>query len=329
MGLKSASRVADRGARPPRPWMLSRTPATLCAGRLSITTTSPGCSWGPSHLHHELRGISRRHRSARWSLPQPMRELGLRPQKSRSTSAKPRQAAFPHGDDLAVAGTSKTSSRFPSKDCFSWKKISLATGRLDVLLVRAHEAVACGKACGVLLGGVERLFFKRSPSSLGAIRRCGWVGAMTIEAPTDGEIFLTYLEQVLGPQLQRRGAWTIWRLHKVAGVRESIQGRGAELLYLPPYCARLATPSNRAGLSCADLAPDGARPTAGASKRRRHLLGPAHADMETPGQHFLLLPADARSTAQIVRVSFRHRLRVEAFARAIYIIAENALARGP
>ena len=42
----------------------------------------------------------------------------------------------------------------------------------------------------------------RTLSVLGAIRRCGWVGAMTIEAPTDGEIFLAYLEQVLGPQLQ-------------------------------------------------------------------------------------------------------------------------------
>ena len=33
----------------------------------------------------------------------------------------------------------------------------------------------------------------RTLSVLGAIRRSGWVGAMTIEAPTDGEIFLAYL----------------------------------------------------------------------------------------------------------------------------------------
>ena len=60
---------------------------------------------------------------------------------------------------------------------------------------------------------------------------------MTIEAPTDGEIFLTYLEQVLGPQLQPGDVVVMDNLaaHKVAGVRESIQGRGAELLYLPPY----------------------------------------------------------------------------------------------
>ena len=60
---------------------------------------------------------------------------------------------------------------------------------------------------------------------------------MTIEAPTDGEIFLAYLEQVLGPQLQPGDVVVMDNLaaHKVAGVRESIQGRGAELLYLPPY----------------------------------------------------------------------------------------------
>ena len=60
---------------------------------------------------------------------------------------------------------------------------------------------------------------------------------MTIEAPTDAEIFLAYLEQVLGPQLQSGDVVVMDNLaaHKVAGVRESIQGRGAELLYLPPY----------------------------------------------------------------------------------------------
>ena len=60
---------------------------------------------------------------------------------------------------------------------------------------------------------------------------------MTIEAPTDGEIFLAYLEQVLGSQLQPGDIVVMDNLaaHQVAGVRESIQARGAELLYLPPY----------------------------------------------------------------------------------------------
>jgi transposase len=60
---------------------------------------------------------------------------------------------------------------------------------------------------------------------------------MSIEAATDSEIFLTYLERVLGPQLQPGDVVVMDNLaaHKVAGVREQIESRGAELLYLPPY----------------------------------------------------------------------------------------------
>ena len=77
----------------------------------------------------------------------------------------------------------------------------------------------------------------RTLSLLGAIRRRGWVAAMSVEAATDGEIFLAYLERVLGPQLQPGDVVVMDNLaaHKVEGVRECIEARGAELLYLPPY----------------------------------------------------------------------------------------------
>ncbi|MBI5282394.1 MAG: transposase [Candidatus Solibacter usitatus] len=42
----------------------------------------------------------------------------------------------------------------------------------------------------------------RTLTILGAIRRSGWAATMTIEAATDGEIFLADLEQVLCPQLE-------------------------------------------------------------------------------------------------------------------------------
>ena len=76
----------------------------------------------------------------------------------------------------------------------------------------------------------------RTLSILGAIRRSGWLAAMSIEAATDSEIFLTYLERVLGPQLQPGDVVVMDNLaaHKVAGVRQQIESRGAELLYLPP-----------------------------------------------------------------------------------------------
>ena len=72
---------------------------------------------------------------------------------------------------------------------------------------------------------------------LSAISTAGLVATMVIEAPTDGEVFLGYLEQVLSPQLAPGHIVVMDNLsaHKVQGVREMIEARGARLLYLPPY----------------------------------------------------------------------------------------------
>jgi transposase len=53
----------------------------------------------------------------------------------------------------------------------------------------------------------------------------------------NGTTFLVYVEDVLAPTL-KRGDIVIMDnvgVHKVAGVREAIEARGATLLYLPPY----------------------------------------------------------------------------------------------
>jgi len=77
----------------------------------------------------------------------------------------------------------------------------------------------------------------RTLTLLGAVSVSGWVATMTIEAPTDGEVFLAYLEQVLCPHLLPTHCVVMDNLtaHKVKGVRELIQATGARLLYLPPY----------------------------------------------------------------------------------------------
>jgi transposase len=77
----------------------------------------------------------------------------------------------------------------------------------------------------------------RTLTVLGAIRASGWVATMTIEAATDGDIFLAYLDQVLCPQLRPGDVVVMDNLaaHKVAGVRERIEQCGAKLRYLPPY----------------------------------------------------------------------------------------------
>jgi len=77
----------------------------------------------------------------------------------------------------------------------------------------------------------------RTLTLLGAISPTGWVATMTIESPTDGDVFLAYLEQVLCPQLQPGQVVVMDNLsaHKVDGVRQLIESTGARLRYLPPY----------------------------------------------------------------------------------------------
>lgn len=72
---------------------------------------------------------------------------------------------------------------------------------------------------------------------LAALSLHGVIAAMTVESPTDGDVFLAYLEQVLCPRLQPGQVVVMDNLaaHKVEGVRSLIEAREAELLYLPPY----------------------------------------------------------------------------------------------
>jgi len=74
-------------------------------------------------------------------------------------------------------------------------------------------------------------------TTLGAISLRGLEAVMTIESPTDGEVFLAYRDQVLCPKLTPGNVVIMDNLaaHKVSGVRQRIEACGAELLYLPPY----------------------------------------------------------------------------------------------
>ena len=72
---------------------------------------------------------------------------------------------------------------------------------------------------------------------LGAMSLRGMIATMTIEEPTDADIFLAYLDHCLCPQLRPGDVVVMDNLsaHKVKGVRERMEAAGAELLYLPPY----------------------------------------------------------------------------------------------
>ena len=64
---------------------------------------------------------------------------------------------------------------------------------------------------------------------------------MTIESPTDGDVFLAFVEQVPAPRLEPGHVVVLDNrsAHKVAGVRQWIEARGAQRLCLPPYSPTL------------------------------------------------------------------------------------------
>lgn len=72
---------------------------------------------------------------------------------------------------------------------------------------------------------------------LGAITVDGLLATMTVESPTDSDVFLAYLDQVLCPRLRPGQVVVMDNLsaHKQAAVRQRIEQAGAALLYLPPY----------------------------------------------------------------------------------------------
>ena len=70
-----------------------------------------------------------------------------------------------------------------------------------------------------------------------ALTPTGLQAAMTVSGAVNGEVFAAYLQQVLGPTLVPGDVVVLDNLpaHKVAGLTELVEARGARLLYLPPY----------------------------------------------------------------------------------------------
>src|SRR5262244_4045503 len=72
---------------------------------------------------------------------------------------------------------------------------------------------------------------------IAGFRKTGIVAPMLIKGAMNGEAFLAYIEQCLAPTLRRRDIVVADNVsfHKVTGVEEAIEARGAELRYLPQY----------------------------------------------------------------------------------------------
>ena len=77
----------------------------------------------------------------------------------------------------------------------------------------------------------------KTTTFLAGLRHDGIVAPLVLDGPINGEAFLAWVVQCLAPTLQPGQIVIADRLgsHKVAGAREAIEARGANLMLLPPY----------------------------------------------------------------------------------------------
>jgi len=72
---------------------------------------------------------------------------------------------------------------------------------------------------------------------IAALRHDRVTAPFVLEGPMNGETFRAYVEQFLAPTLKHGDIVFMDNvsLHKVEGIEEAIEARGATLFYLPPY----------------------------------------------------------------------------------------------
>jgi transposase len=77
----------------------------------------------------------------------------------------------------------------------------------------------------------------KTSTFVAGLRTTGLTAPLVVDGAMNGDIFRAYVEQVLAPTLAQGDIVILDNLssHKVTGVREAIEQRGASLLYLPPY----------------------------------------------------------------------------------------------
>jgi transposase len=77
----------------------------------------------------------------------------------------------------------------------------------------------------------------KTSTFVAGLRTTGFTAPLVIDGAMNGSIFLAYVEQMLAPTLSAGDFVIMDNLpsHKVAGVRDVIEARGAKLIYLPPY----------------------------------------------------------------------------------------------
>ena len=77
----------------------------------------------------------------------------------------------------------------------------------------------------------------KTSTFLAGLRLSGLTAPLVIDGAVNGAVFANYVRQHLAPTLAAGDMLIMDNLnsHKVAGVREAVEARGARVLYLPPY----------------------------------------------------------------------------------------------
>jgi transposase len=77
----------------------------------------------------------------------------------------------------------------------------------------------------------------KTTTLVAGLRTTGITAPYVLDGALTGDIFRAYVGQILAPTLSPGDIVVMDNLpcHKVAGVQEAIESRGAQLLYLPPY----------------------------------------------------------------------------------------------
>lgn len=120
-------------------------------------------------------------------------------------------------------------------------EIAAVLGRLK-FLDEAGSNVAMTRLYGRARRG-ERVFdsvpqnYGENITMLACLSEDGLTAPMTVEGAVDGQVFKAYVKQVLAPTLEADDVVIMDNLgaHKVKGIREAIEARGAKVIYLPPY----------------------------------------------------------------------------------------------
>ena len=100
-------------------------------------------------------------------------------------------------------------------------------------MTRTHARAKCGeRACACVPSKKQK-----SANLIGAITLEGMIADFWVDGGITGEVFTVFLEKVLCPVL-KVGQIVLMDnspAHIVKEVKELIEGRGAKLIYLPPY----------------------------------------------------------------------------------------------